>query len=126
MYLRRWLHETPVFKEMQERKALAEELPLKTVVFNYKRAISISMLLTWLLSAGIVVVILMTPTDMQTVFNLEQSLTLKANSLAIISLAIGCISTGYLCDKLGSRYRADYRLHPIGCHNMVFLPQYQP
>ncbi|CAM3844045.1 MFS transporter [Xenorhabdus thuongxuanensis] len=102
MYLRRWLHETPVFKEMQERKALAEELPLKTVVFNHKRAISISMLLTWLLSAGIVVVILMTPTYMQTVFNLEQSLTLKANSLAIISLAIGCISVGYLCDKWGA------------------------
>ncbi|BET95661.1 MFS transporter [Xenorhabdus taiwanensis] len=102
MYLRRWLHETPVFKEMQERKALAEELPLKTVVFNHKRAISISMLLTWLLSAGIVVVILMTPTYMQTVFNLEQSLTLKANSLAIISLVIGCISVGYLCDKWGA------------------------
>ncbi|WP_338803730.1 MFS transporter [Xenorhabdus griffiniae] len=102
MYLRRWLHETPVFKEMQERKALAGELPLKTVVFNYKRATSISMLLTWLLSAGIVVVILMTPTYMQTVFNLEQSLTLKANSLAIISLAIGCIFAGYLCDKWGA------------------------
>ncbi|MBC8950634.1 MULTISPECIES: MFS transporter [Xenorhabdus] len=102
MYLRRWLHETPVFKEMQERKALAGELPLKTVVFNHKRAISISMLLTWLLSAGIVVVILMTPTYMQSVFNLEQSLTLKANSLAIISLAIGCISVGYLCDKWGA------------------------
>ncbi|PHM63198.1 MFS transporter [Xenorhabdus ishibashii] len=102
MYLRRWLHETPVFKEMQERKALSEELPLKTIVFNHKRAISISMLLTWLLSAGIVVVILMTPTYMQTVFNLEQSLTLKANSLAIISLAIGCVSVGYLCDKWGA------------------------
>ncbi|OKP01690.1 alpha-ketoglutarate permease [Xenorhabdus eapokensis] len=102
MYLRRWLHETPVFKEMQERKALAEELPLKTVILNHKRAISISMLLTWLLSAGIVVVILMTPTYMQTVFNLEQSLTLKANSLAIISLAIGCVSVGYLCDKWGA------------------------
>ncbi|OTA18269.1 alpha-ketoglutarate permease [Xenorhabdus vietnamensis] len=102
MYLRRWLHETPIFKEMQERKALAEELPLKSVIFNHKRAISISMLLTWLLSAGIVVVILMTPSYMQTVFHLEQSLTLKANSLAIISLAVGCISVGYLCDKWGA------------------------
>ncbi|MBD2784093.1 MFS transporter [Xenorhabdus sp. DI] len=102
MYLRRWLHETPVFKEMQERKALAEELPLKSVVFNHKRAISISMLLTWLLSAGIVVIILMTPTYMQTVFHLEQSLTLQANSLAIIALAIGCICVGYLCDKWGA------------------------
>ncbi|PHM71124.1 MFS transporter [Xenorhabdus kozodoii] len=102
MYLRRWLHETPVFKEMQQRKALAEELPLKSVIAHHKCAISISMLLTWLLSAGIVVVILMTPTYLQTVFHLEQSLTLQANSLAIISLAIGCITAGYLCDKWGA------------------------
>ncbi|WP_237386813.1 MFS transporter [Xenorhabdus sp. Sc-CR9] len=102
VYLRRWLHETPIFKEMQECKILAEEMPLKSVVFNHKRAVIISMLLTWLLSAGIVVIILMTPTYMQTVFHLEQSLTLKANSLAIISLAIGCVSVGYLCDKWGA------------------------
>ncbi|OTA21440.1 alpha-ketoglutarate permease [Xenorhabdus beddingii] len=102
MYLRRWLHETPIFKEMQERKALAEELPLKSVVLNHKPAITISMLLTWLLSAGIVVIILMAPTYMQTVFHLEQSLTLKANSLAIISLAISCVFVGYLCDKWGA------------------------
>ena len=29
VYLRRWLHETPVFAELQQRKALAEEVPLK-------------------------------------------------------------------------------------------------
>ncbi|WP_340615373.1 MFS transporter [Xenorhabdus entomophaga] len=102
MYLRRWLHETPIFKEMQERKALAEELPLKSVIFNHKRAITVSMLLTWLLSAGIVVIILMAPTYMQTVFHLEQSITLKANSLAIISLAASCVFVGYLCDKCGA------------------------
>ncbi|MDX7987498.1 MHS family MFS transporter [Xenorhabdus sp. 12] len=102
MYLRRWLHETPIFKEMQAHKTLSEGLPLKSVVLNHKRAISISMLLTWLLSAGIIIIILMAPTYMQTVFHLEQSLTLKANSLAIISLAIGCISVGYLCDKWGA------------------------
>ncbi|CDH06531.1 putative permease (MFS superfamily) [Xenorhabdus bovienii str. oregonense] len=102
MYLRRWLQETPVFREMQERKALAEGLPLKSVILNHKHAIIVSMLLTWLLSAGIVVVILMAPTYMQTVFHLEQSLTLKANSLAIIMLAIGCILAGHLCDKWGA------------------------
>ncbi|WP_340622300.1 MFS transporter [Xenorhabdus siamensis] len=102
MYLRRWLHETPIFKEMQARKALAEELPLKSVILNHKRAITVSMLLTWLLSAGIVVVILMTPSYMQTVFHLEPSMTLKANSLAIIVLFIGCILAGHLCDKWGA------------------------
>lgn len=65
MYLRRWLQETPIFIEMQARKALAEELPLKSVVMNHRKEIAVSMLLTWLLSAGIVVVILMTPTYLQ-------------------------------------------------------------
>lgn len=31
MYLRRWLQETPIFLEMQQRKALAQELPVKAV-----------------------------------------------------------------------------------------------
>ncbi|PHM37246.1 MFS transporter [Xenorhabdus innexi] len=102
MYLRRWLHETPIFKEMQARKALSDGLPLKSVIQNHKRAITVSMLLTWLLSAGIVVVILMAPSYMQTVFHLEQSMTLKANSLAIVALVIGCVLTGHLCDKWGA------------------------
>ncbi|PHM58812.1 MFS transporter [Xenorhabdus sp. KK7.4] len=102
MYLRRWLHETPIFKEMQARKALSDGLPLKSVIQNHKRAITVSMLLTWLLSAGIVVVILMTPTYMQTVFHLEQSMTLKANSLAIVSLFISCVLVGHFCDKWGA------------------------
>jgi MFS family permease len=69
VYLRRWLHETPVFAELQQRKALAEEVPLRAVLRDHRGAIAISMLLTWLLSAGIVVVILMTPTVLQTVYH---------------------------------------------------------
>ncbi|MGP4883421.1 MFS transporter, partial [Klebsiella pneumoniae] len=61
MYLRRWLQETPIFLEMQQRKALAQELPVKAVVLKHQKAVVISMLLTWLLSAGVVVVILMSP-----------------------------------------------------------------
>ena len=52
MYLRRWLQETPIFLEMQQRKALAQELPVKTVVVRHKKAVMVSMLLTWLLSAA--------------------------------------------------------------------------
>lgn len=46
MYLRRWLQETPIFLEMQQRKALAQELPVKSVVSKHKKAVVISMLLT--------------------------------------------------------------------------------
>ncbi len=102
MYLRRWLQETPVFIEMQKRKALAEELPLKAVVVNHKKAVVVSMLLTWLLSAGIVVVILMAPTWLQKQVGIAPALTLQANSIATIMLCVGCIATGLIVDRIGA------------------------
>ncbi|WP_421197975.1 MFS transporter [Aeromonas enteropelogenes] len=102
MYLRRWLHETPVFAEMQANKSLAEELPLKTVLREHKDSVVVSMLLTWLLSAGIVVVILMTPTYLQKVYGITPAEALTANSLAIVALTLGCIAYGRLIDSLGS------------------------
>lgn len=102
MYLRRWLHETPVFAEMQANKTLAEELPLKTVLREHKGSVIVSMLLTWLLSAGIVVVILMTPTYLQKLHGVSPADALTANSLAILALTLGCIVYGRLIDALGS------------------------
>ena len=72
-------------------KALAEEVPLRAVLRDHRGAIAISMLLTWLLSAGIVVVILMTPTVLQTVYHFSPTTALQANSLAIVFLSLGCI-----------------------------------
>ncbi|KGT89607.1 MFS transporter [Enterobacter cancerogenus] len=102
MYLRRWLHETPVFKQMQERKALSDKLPLQTILASHKRGIVISMLLTWLLSACIVVVILMAPTLMQKQHAIPAALSLQANSVATIMLLIGCVVAGWLVDRFGA------------------------
>ena len=82
--------------------ALAEELPLKSVVLNHKREVAVSMLLTWLLSAGIVVVILMTPTYLQKQFGIAPALTLQANSIATIMLIAGCIVAGLSADRFGA------------------------
>ncbi|MBN3134746.1 MFS transporter [Pectobacterium punjabense] len=102
MYLRRWLQETPIFMEMQAQKKLAEELPLKSVVLNHKRAVVVSMLLTWLLSACIVVVILMAPTYLQKVHGISAALALQANCLATIALMVGCVGAGLLVDRFGA------------------------
>ncbi|KAF1370870.1 MFS transporter [Yokenella regensburgei] len=102
MYLRRWLQETPVFLEMQKRKALAEELPVKAVVTKHRQAVVLSMLLTWLLSAGIVVVILMSPVWLQKQHGMAPALTLQANSVATIMLCIGCLLAGISADRFGS------------------------
>jgi len=65
-------------------------------------AIILSMLLTWLLSAGIVVLILMTPTVLQTAYGFAPAQTLEANSLAIVFLSLGCVLAGMLADRFGA------------------------
>ncbi|MGO4330279.1 MFS transporter [Cupriavidus sp. M-11] len=103
MYLRRWLHETPVFAELQKRKALAAEMPLKAVVRDHRGAVAVSMLLTWMLSAGIVVVILMTPTFLQKIYGFDARTALVANSVATLCLTVGCVVAGLMADKIGAR-----------------------
>ena len=102
MYLRRWLEETPVFRDMQARKALSDTLPLKTVLAQHKSGVVVSMLLTWLLSACIVVVLLMTPTLLQKQHGIAAATALQANSLATVMLIIGCILAGLLVDRIGA------------------------
>lgn len=103
MYLRRWLQETPIFIEMQQRQQLAEALPLKAVISSHKKAVGISMLLTWLLSAGIVVVILMAPSWLQLQHHIPPAQSLKANTIATLTLTCGCLVYGFMIDKIGSR-----------------------
>ncbi|HAT23861.1 MAG TPA: MFS transporter, partial [Pantoea septica] len=102
MYLRRWLHETPVFQQMQQRKALADTLPLKTVLTQHKSGVLLSMLLTWLLSACIVIVILMAPALMQKQHAISAALSLQANCLATVMLLAGCVIAGWLVDWIGA------------------------
>lgn len=102
VYLRGYLNETPVFKEMQAMKALNEGLPIVTVWKDYKPAILLCVLATWLLTAGIVVVILFAPELMKSpYFAIPPKVTLTMQSFAIIALACGCIFTGWMCDKVG-------------------------
>jgi MFS family permease len=67
VYLRRFLHETPVFKELAKRRTVASELPIKTILREHRAACVLVGLLTWVLSAAIVVVVLITPTYLQKV-----------------------------------------------------------
>ncbi|MEL0637941.1 MFS transporter [Marinomonas sp. TI.3.20] len=102
MYLRRWLHETPIFKEMQESRELAVELPIKTVLREHTPSVVVSMAVTWVLTAAVVVTILMTPSLLQKLVNLDPQVSLEANSIAIICLLFGSIVCGALGDRFGN------------------------
>lgn len=102
VWLRQYLQETPVFREMQERQQLADELPLKTVVRAHRPAVVLTILMTWLLSAAVVVMILMTPTLVQKLYQIPAAVALQANSIATLFLSIGCIAFGALADRFGA------------------------
>ncbi|MGD9598554.1 MAG: MFS transporter [Steroidobacteraceae bacterium] len=102
LWLRRYLHETPVFKELRARRALVEGLPLRQVLRDHRTAVARSMIFSWLLTAGIVVVILMTPALAQTSYQLPAQQALEANSWATLSLAFACVAYGMAADRFGA------------------------
>ncbi|MDM0017977.1 MFS transporter [Variovorax saccharolyticus] len=103
VYLRRFLHETPVFQELADRRSVARELPLKTILREHRAASLYVGLLTWVLSAAIVVVVLYTPTYLQKVHHVPATLALEANAVATLMLTLGCIAVGWASDRIGTR-----------------------
>ncbi|HUH32116.1 MAG TPA: MFS transporter [Rhodanobacter sp.] len=101
VWLRRWLSETPVFEAMQARQELASGLPLRQVFERHLSSVLMSMLVTWLLTAAIVVVILLTPTLVQSMFHIAPVRAFFGNSVASFTLAVGCLFYGGLADRIG-------------------------
>jgi MFS family permease len=103
MWLRRWLRETPVFEEMKKRATLSQEMPLRTVFRNHSAAVVVSMVSTWMLTAAIVVIILMTPTLMPKLFGLAPGALRLANLAATAALCISAVAIGAATDRFGIR-----------------------
>ncbi|MEQ6433670.1 MFS transporter [Comamonas sp. w2-DMI] len=103
VYLRKFLHETPIFQELQARKQADRELPIKTILREHRQACVVVALMTWVLSTAIVVVILFTPSYLQKVFHIVPAMALKANAVATVTLTIGCVFWGWLSDRIGTR-----------------------
>ncbi|SDP19691.1 Major Facilitator Superfamily protein [Rhodoferax sp. OV413] len=103
VYLRRFLHETPVFQQLSQRRQVARELPLKTILREHRAACLLVGGLTWVLSAAIVVVVLITPNYLQKVHGIAPALALEANAVATLTLTLGCVLMGWACDRIGTR-----------------------
>jgi MFS family permease len=103
VYLRRFLAETPVFQEMKARRALASEVPIKAVLRDHRVETLLALALTWVLTAAIVVVILLTPTYLQQVFHVPAHYALQANTGATIAFIAGCLFFGWASDRFNTR-----------------------
>ncbi|GBR27345.1 MFS transporter [Gluconobacter japonicus] len=98
MFLRRWLEETPVFREMHERAETAETLPAKILLRDHRRGILCSMMTTWTLTAAIVVLVLMMPPLMQTLHHVSPAETMIASLAATLCLTVSVVVMSSLTD----------------------------
>lgn len=98
-FLRQWLNETPVFKEMQIKKTLSKKIPLQVIFSKHKWAVISSMLYTWMLTAYIVVLLLILPNLLTSQFGIDRNESVRLQCYAIFALSIGSVVAGYLCDK---------------------------
>lgn len=104
VWLRRWLSETPVFAQLRERKELSRELPLRGVMASHGDSVVLSMAITWMLTAAILVLILMLPNLAQKSFGIAPDLAFFGNSIAAFSLGVGCVAFGWLVDRIGAAW----------------------
>ena len=103
IYLRRYLSETPVFKEMQARREI-DHLPIKSIFKFHKIDSIVSMFITWVLTGCIVVLILLMPNFMPKAFSangleLGRLTTIYMQMAAIALLCFSCYIYGRFSDK---------------------------
>ena len=114
MYLRRFLEETPVFEEMRRRAETAGRMPLGEVLRDHRGAVVVSALATWMLTAAIVVLILMTPQFMRSLHGVSALDAALASVAATAALTVSCTLNGLALDRFGVRAVA-----PLGVLAMV-------
>lgn len=103
MLLRSWLEETPVFSEMRRRAEIARDLPLRMVLRSHRGGLWTSIASTWFLTAAIVLVILMTPSLLQSQFHLPARAAQGANLAGTAALCLSTLLIGAASDRFGVR-----------------------
>lgn len=102
IYLRRFLQETPVFKQMKKESSLSS-FPLKDL-FKEKDIVKnlfSSMMMTWVLTGCVIVLVLLMPKFMPSILNLSGVEGSYLQILGILEIALGGVFMGYLVDKFG-------------------------
>lgn len=110
VYLRRYLSETPVFEAIRARREANARIPLLDVLSRHRRAVVISLLLTWVYSGIFVLYFVYAPTYVQSQFKISASAAFTYNAWSVVFLIIGSTFLGAMADKFGVG-----RAYMIGC-----------
>ncbi len=104
VYLRRFLEETPIFKELHQRKELARDLPLGQIVKKpYRRHHPGHVADLGAVGGDCGGDSVYSDLAAKKVHGIAPALSLQANSLATLCLTLGCVVFGMAADKFGGR-----------------------
>ncbi len=101
LILRRELHETPVFRALEESGRLSVRLPFGEVLRSHRRAVLLSVGAFWPFIAHFVVLCLMGPTLLQSLYHMSAVDALGAGSLATAAFILAAPVSGHLFDRMG-------------------------
>ncbi len=101
MYLRRFLHETPVFEAIRARAETSRGIPLAKALAGHGRAIAVSLVASWMLTAAIIVLILLAPTNLPKLFAIAPADMSLANFVATATLTVSAVFVGWCLDRFG-------------------------
>jgi MFS family permease len=103
MYLRRWLRETPVFEQMKREARVSTGFVLGDIAKHHVRAVFRSIGATWMLTASILVIILMSPTLLQKATGITPKDLQIANLAGTAILCFSTVAVAFATDRFGVR-----------------------
>lgn len=102
VWLRRWLHETPVFVALQRDQALSERLPLVDIIQKHRSSVIPASLLTVVLTSTVILSVVVLPMILQKEWHFTAASTFKISCAGILAMNIGCIIAGRIVDKVSA------------------------
>ncbi|NSY20161.1 MFS transporter [Neorhizobium sp. AL 9.2.2] len=101
IFIRWQLKESPGFASLPRRHKLVPVFPLKAVLCEHRDAVVLCMLITWVISAGILITGLMTASLLQTSYGISAHHALWAASIGTLAFMFGTMISGLMIDRIG-------------------------
>lgn len=99
LWVRRQLHETPVFEQIRACKAQSSTLPVGVVLKRHRKATALLMLAAFIQSCLFISVVLLTPVLLPRIAAVSELSMLKVSIMVVIATALGCLIGGVLSDR---------------------------
>lgn len=114
LMLRRHLTETPVWLNAKRQQKIVRGYPLRVIFRKYRYGLCTTFLLAWFTVSLFSIVLLLLPNIGEIYFDIESNVINIASGLGAFFMILGCVTFGYLADRINSG-----TLLMVGCTALI-------